>query len=221
MTREKKKVILFYVLLAFYFYLFLFAIFKKKKLALTSKKKKKKKNWCLFILLLFALVFSFVYKCSKKNQISNFEFQNSKIQKKEKESADNWLRLVCKKEKKNRITKFKKKKKNCGIIVWFYLHEPRSSQTIEPLSWDPKPRLFQDLSLWATKLRFEPLSHDLLKPSSKSKSQNPSHQASKPRSDPSSRDTSQVELSQDIWAIFLLPNSKVPFQFLYNFWKNL
>ena len=102
------------------------------------------------------------------------------------------------KRKKKSNFKIQKKKKICGIIVWFYLHEPRSSQTIEPLSWDPKPRLFQDLSLWATKLRFEPLSHDLLKPSSKSKSQNPSHQASKPRSDPSSRDHFKIRASKPL-----------------------
>ena len=53
----------------------------------------------------------------------------------------------------------------CGIIVWFYLHEPRSSQAIEPLSWDPEPKPFQDPSLWATEPRFEPLSHDPTKPS--------------------------------------------------------
>ena len=63
------------------------------------------------------------------------------------------------------ISKLGKEKKKSGIIVWFYFHESRLSQAIEPLSWDPKPRLFQDLSLWATKLRFEPLSHDSTKPS--------------------------------------------------------
>ena len=40
------------------------------------------------------------------------------------------------------------KKKMWGRLFLFYFHEPRSSQTIEPLSWDP-----------------EPLSHDLTKPS--------------------------------------------------------
>ena len=107
-------------------------------------------------------------KKKKKNQILNFEFQNSKIQ---------------------------QKKINVGYTFWFYLHEPRSSQAIKPLSWDLEPRPFQDPILWATESWFKPLSHDLSKPRSIS-SYNPSHRASQPRSEPSSRDTSQAELSR-------------------------
>ena len=71
-----------------------------------------------------------------------------------------------------RISKFENsKKKKYGIIVWFYFHEPRSSQAIESLSWDPEPRPFQDSSFWAIESWFEPLSHDQSKPTSKSPNQ--------------------------------------------------
>ena len=60
--------------------------------------------------------------------------------------------------------KKKKKKRNiCGIYIFF--DEPRSSQAIKPLSWDPESQLSQDPSLWAIESWSDPLSHDPTKPS--------------------------------------------------------
>ena len=119
---------------------------KKRKLAATSEEKKKK---IPFIFLCMPFILFAILK--KKNEISNFKIQKFKNSKK----------------KKNRILKFKiqKKERKWDILFWFYLHEPRSSQAIEPLNWDLEPRLFEDLSLWVTEPRSEPLSHDPTKPS--------------------------------------------------------
>ena len=70
------------------------------------------------------------------------------------------------KKKKIKFQNLKiQKKKMWDILFWFYLHEPRSSQAIKPLSWDLEPRPFEDPSLWATKSQSKPLSHDSTKPS--------------------------------------------------------
>ena len=132
-----------------------------------------------------------------------FYLQYSKIKKK---NWENWHWPVRKKEKKNsnfefQNSNFKKKKKRENHLWDIYFHELRSSQAIELLNWDPELRPFQDPSLWAIELRPEPLSHD---PTKSSWDQNPQAkiQATEPRFEPSSQDTSQAELSQDIWAFF-------------------
>ena len=83
--------------------------------------------------------------------------------------------------------KKKKKKQFVGYIFWFYLHEPRSSQAIEPPNWDPETRPFQDPSIWVTDPLSEALSHDLTKPSwdLSLEAKNPSHRTFEPRCEPS------------------------------------
>ena len=112
-----------------------------------------------------------IFKKKKKKEISNFKiwkFENSKIQKKKKKKEKRKLALSNKKTKKKKSNfefQNSKNKKIMGYTFLFYFHEPRSSQAIESLSWDPEPRPFQDPTLWATEPRSEPLSHDPTKPS--------------------------------------------------------
>ena len=130
----------------------------------------------------------------KRKKWSDFIFCNIP-QKKKKMMRENWHWLV-RKRKKKKISKIQKKK-ILVLLFDFYLKWAE----IEPSHWAIK------LRSWAKTIsRSEPLSHwvairaikpwfDQAKPRLKSPSQNQSHQASKLRSEPSSRDTSQVESS--------------------------
>ena len=92
---------------------------------------------------------------------------NFKIWKFPKRKEKGKLALTSqRKKKKIQISNFEfqnlKKKKNWWDI---FFDELILSQAIEPLSWDPEPRPFQDSSLWAIKPRSEPLSNNSTKPS--------------------------------------------------------
>ena len=106
-------------------------------LLLTSADPKKKMS---FYFPLYAFLFYLQY--SKKK----FKFWISKLEKKNLRT----LALTSKKEKKKfkfrnsnfKIQTSKKKKKGKPFVGYIFFDEPRSSQAIEPLSWDPEPRPF-------------------------------------------------------------------------------
>ena len=151
--------------------------------------KKKKKSPFYFPL------YAFYFICNIQKKILNFEFQNSKFEnskkRKRKKKRKKWHWPLRKKKKKIRILNFEfhnsKKKKLVGTF-WFYLNELRSSQAIEPLSWDFEPKPFQDPSL--EQLSSDPSHWAMIRPSHaeiyfKPKSKPPSLWAIEPRYEPS------------------------------------
>ena len=91
-----------------------------------------------------------------------------------------------------------------GHFFILFLHKPRSSQALEPLSWDLEPRYsrFEALNHW---VEIEPLSHDPTKPSHDQSSSKDLSQAIKPLSWDSSQDPSFSAFVAVF--LFLKPNS--------------
>ena len=159
-------------------------LWKKKK---RKKEKKGQKTgrdqWRIKNAFYFPLyVFYFICNVKKKRiRISNFKI------------------LKLKKKKKN--SNFENSKKKMWDILFNFIYMGRDRAT-KLRSRAKTISRSEPLSHWVAIRAIEPWS-DQAKPSSKSPSQNPCHRASELRSEPSSRDTSQAELSQDIWAILL------------------
>ena len=147
---------------------------------MTSEKEKKKSFY-----FMFCLHFLFIYFC----------LQYSKLKKKKKQEKKIW-HWPIKKEKKNwfKIQNSRKKRKEKGesFVGYIYFDKSRSSHWAEISSQETISRS-EPLSHWVAIRAIEPWS-DQAKSRSTS-SYNLNYRASEPRSELSSRDTSQTELS--------------------------